>query len=244
MNAVLNAHESGDVRGLLLAGGDGTRIGGVNKAFLRHSGTTLLEIALLNMARNAGTILVGLRAAHYEDDRRVAQGIVDAVPALEGRTVFLPGGATRRETFARLLEQAAGGWTLVHDVARPFAEEADFEAVLAAARAMGENGAAALGRRPQSRDGLGLMQDSRDGTSHITAMLPRAGLVSVQTPQAYRTALLRAALEHDDRNGANENNIPGLVTALGHVVRIVWGRNENQKITYPPDTELLLPDAR
>jgi 2-C-methyl-D-erythritol 4-phosphate cytidylyltransferase len=59
----------------------------------------------------------------------------------------------------------------------------------------------------------------------------------MQTPQACRTADLRAALA--DPALAGEHSVCGLLRARGHAVKLVWGSGENVKITYPEDLQLL-----
>jgi 2-C-methyl-D-erythritol 4-phosphate cytidylyltransferase len=73
----------------------------------------------------------------------------------------------------------------------------------------------------------------RDGL--VEATVDRAGLWAVQTPQAFRVALLREAHEKARRDGVVASDDAMLVERLGHAVRVVEGRAGNVKITTPAD---------
>ena len=64
--------------------------------------------------------------------------------------------------------------------------------------------------------------------------VPRAGLVAVQTPQAFRRDLLEAAYAQRDRVAGITDDAQ-LVEALGHPVRVVEGSPRNLKITRAAD---------
>jgi 2-C-methyl-D-erythritol 4-phosphate cytidylyltransferase len=59
----------------------------------------------------------------------------------------------------------------------------------------------------------------------------RSALVAVQTPQAFRAGVLRAAHE----SGGDATDDAALVEALGGVVAVVAGEVTNRKITVPDD---------
>jgi 2-C-methyl-D-erythritol 4-phosphate cytidylyltransferase len=60
-------------------------------------------------------------------------------------------------------------------------------------------------------------------------------LWAVQTPQGFRTALLREAHDKARRDGIVGTDEAMLVERLGHVVRVVPGLAGNVKITTPED---------
>src|SRR5438552_2672417 len=67
------------------------------------------------------------------------------------------------------------------------------------------------------------------------ATLVRAGLWAVQTPQAFRTEILREAHDKARRDGVAGTDDAMLVERLGHGVRVVPGLPGNVKITTPDD---------
>ncbi len=71
-------------------------------------------------------------------------------------------------------------------------------------------------------------------SGRVTSTLDRATLVAVQTPQAFRAAVLRRA--HDDAPPSATDDAM-LVEALGGRVQVVSGDPGNLKITGPGDLQ-------
>src|SRR6266700_2967063 len=69
----------------------------------------------------------------------------------------------------------------------------------------------------------------------VETTLDRSELWAVQTPQAFRAALLREAHEKARRDGVVGTDDAMLVERLGHQVRVVRGLVENVKITTQED---------
>jgi 2-C-methyl-D-erythritol 4-phosphate cytidylyltransferase len=137
------------------------------------------------------------------------------------------GGATRQESVWRALQASppAVDIVLVHDAVRPFIERRLIDAVVAAAVQHG----AAVCALPIAET----VKRVRDGM--VEATLDRSGLWAVQTPQAFRAALLREAHDKARRDGVAGTDDAALVERLGHPVRVVAGLPGNVKITTPED---------
>ena len=73
----------------------------------------------------------------------------------------------------------------------------------------------------------------RDGV--VEATIDRSTLWTVQTPQAFRAALLREAHEKARRDGFLGTDEAMLVERMGQPVSVVRGLAENVKITMPDD---------
>jgi 2-C-methyl-D-erythritol 4-phosphate cytidylyltransferase len=114
---------------------------------------------------------------------------------------------------------------LVHDAVRPFVTGALIDRVVAAAR----SGGAAICALPIAET----VKRVRD--SVVEATIDRSALWSVQTPQAFRAALLREAHEKARRDAFLGTDESMLVERLGHAVAVVRGIPENVKITTPDD---------
>ena len=112
----------------------------------------------------------------------------------------------------------------MHDAARPLASADLYERVIAAVRA---GAPAAIPGIPVS-DTVKVV-----AAGLVTATLDRDSLVAVQTPQAFRADVLRAA--HADQGGSTDD--AALVEALGLPVVVVAGEPTNRKITVPDDLE-------
>jgi 2-C-methyl-D-erythritol 4-phosphate cytidylyltransferase len=208
---------------LVPAGGLGTRLGRrTPKQFLRLGDASILALTLRHFTRHPAVrgVVVAAPEAHVARTRR-----------LVGRTGRRPvevvrGGATRQESVWLALQAAPpADVVLVHDAVRPFIDRRLIDAVVAAAEAHG----AAICALPIAET----VKRVRDGA--VEATLDRAGLWLVQTPQAFRPALLREAHDKARRDGVVGTDDAMLVERLGHPVRVVAGLAGNVKITTPED---------
>lgn len=146
------------------------------------------------------------------------------------------GGATRTDSVAAGVAALAPDVSLIaiHDGARPLIDRAAIERCLAAGRRWG----AAIAAVPVT-DTVKVVQgtggrDSRGGA--ITQTPPREQLWLAQTPQVFRRALLERALASRPRR-LRPTDDAQLVERLGRPVRVVWGSEENIKITTRHDLE-------
>ncbi|PYM29706.1 MAG: 2-C-methyl-D-erythritol 4-phosphate cytidylyltransferase [Candidatus Rokuibacteriota bacterium] len=209
-----------DVAVLIPAGGVGARLGGrTPKQFLRLGREAILVATIRHFRRHprVAAIVVAAPAAHVARARRL----------LSAGVTVVAGGATRQDSVRLALEAAPHGVpiALVHDAVRPFVTRSLVDAVLAAARADG----AAICAVPVAET----VKRVRDGL--VEATVERAGLWAVQTPQAFRTEILREAHDKARRDGVAGTDDAMLVERLGHGVRVVPGLPGNVKITTPDD---------
>ena len=148
----------------------------------------------------------------------------------------IDGGAERSDTIAKALEAVDPSceFVAVHDAARPCLTTELVDAVFEAARAHG----AAL-------PGLAVTDTLKrvGGDRRVVETVPRAGLVAVQTPQAFRRDLLERAYANRASLGAAAGVTDDalLVEAIGAVAAVVEGSPFNIKITTAAD--LLLAAA-
>ncbi len=163
--------------------------------------------------------------------RQVAEqacdGVVVVVPAADAeREHGVAGGSSRSESVRCGLAAVPATATIicVHDAARPLASAELYGRVVDAVRG-GADGAV---------PGVAVTDTVKvvDGGA-VTATLDRATLVAVQTPQAFRAGILRAA--HEGNGAATDD--AALVEALGGRVVVVSGEPSNRKITEIDDLE-------
>lgn len=142
------------------------------------------------------------------------------------------GGRERQDSIARGLEQVPDDIeiVMVHDAARPLVPPALVSAVLRAAEIDG----AALAVLPVQDT----VKKSSTG-SYVEKTVERRGLWLAQTPQAFRTGLLREAYIRARSSGRRGTDDASLVEATGHPVRLVTGSALNLKITTPGDLALV-----
>jgi 2-C-methyl-D-erythritol 4-phosphate cytidylyltransferase len=210
-----------DVAALVLAAGEGDRLGGKPKALLAAGGKTLLEHAVALVAPFAAQVIVGVRPAD----------VATATALLGDSATVVPGGATRHETFGTILAEASRPLILLHEVARPLATPELFARVLAAAR---EFGAACPCVPVSRRDAVAITDGDFFGEG-----VPLDRVVRTQIPQAFTREILIDALRKAQENGwENASSVPPLCVRAGYRVRMIAGERENLKITFSEDWDL------
>jgi 2-C-methyl-D-erythritol 4-phosphate cytidylyltransferase len=159
-------------------------------------------------------------------DRFVALGLTAAPAAKLLRRV--DGGAERRDSVACGLAAVRPEASLVavHDGARPLVAVAAIERCIATAR---DGGAAALAR-PLTET---VVRAGPDGLARET--VDRTGLWIMETPQVFRTELLRAACAAVRERGEPVTDEVSAVALLGVASRLVESPAPNPKITLPGD---------
>ena len=172
----------------------------------------------------------------------VVRGVVVAVPAEDvagwrrrlrgcGKVAaVVAGGAERQGSVRRALEAVPADvtWVVVHDGVRPCITPDLVRRVLEAAR---EHGAAVAA--------LPVTETLKRGVDDwVKETVDRTGLWAVQTPQAFRAALLREAHRRAAAEGVLATDDAALVEWLGAPVRLVPGLPGNIKITRIEDLPL------
>jgi 2-C-methyl-D-erythritol 4-phosphate cytidylyltransferase len=204
---------------VVVAAGAGTRFGGP-KQYLTFGGRRVLDWSV-SAARTLAC--------------RPADGIVLVVPAARAGEVevnvdaVVAGGPTRSASVRAGLAAvpATADVIVVHDAARPLASPALFSAVVAALADADVDGAV---------PGIAVtdtVKRVRDG--RVTSTLDRSELVAVQTPQAFRGAVLRRA--HAGLVDATDD--AALVEGVGGRIVVVPGEASNVKVTTAADLETL-----
>ena len=162
--------------------------------------------------------------------RDAGDGVVLVVPADDAaRESGVPGGATRSESVRAGLAAVPAEATIicVHDGARPFADAALFGRVIAAV----------AGGADAAIPGIAVADTIKqvDGEGAVVATPVRDELRAVQTPQAFRASVLRAAHEHDGPLSMTATDDAALVELVGATVVVVEGDPHNRKITDQDD---------
>jgi len=209
---------------ILVAAGRGERMGQERpKAFLELAGEPLLLRAA--RAFEAAPSVGSLIAVVPEAETSAARALL--APLAKLRAV-VPGGERRQDSVLAGLAQVPEGFegvVLVHDAARPLVEVELVEAVTRRALATG----AALPVLPL----VDTVKRVRGG--RVVETLDRSELGGAQTPQGFRMALLREALEAATRAGLELTDEAMAVERLGHAVDAVPGSKRNRKLTTPDD---------
>lgn len=205
---------------LIVAAGQGSRIGGMPKQYRLIAGSAVLGHAIDAFADHPGIdairVVIG---AGQDGDYRAAIGARALPPPLIG-------GAARRESVAAGLAAIDGDRVLIHDAARPFLPPEVIDRLLAA-----------LDDAPGAVPILPVADTLAQGGPLLGDMVPRERLARVQTPQAFHLAAIRAAHAAWDptREAADDAQI---ARAAGLAVATVEGSPLLDKLTYPADFAL------
>jgi 2-C-methyl-D-erythritol 4-phosphate cytidylyltransferase len=203
---VVPLNETENVWTIVVAGGSGSRMGRA-KQYEQVGSRRVIDHAT-DVARSvsAGVVVV-VPPADVEGERGVA------------------GGATRSESVRAGLAAVPAEATIicVHDAVRPFASAQLFAAVV---RAVSEGADGAV-------PGIAVTDTIKRIDPHnvVVDTPARSTLVAVQTPQAFRASVLRAA----HRSDSEATDDAGLVELCGGRVVVVAGEASNRKITHLDD---------
>ncbi|MCY3618138.1 MAG: 2-C-methyl-D-erythritol 4-phosphate cytidylyltransferase [Acidimicrobiaceae bacterium] len=207
----------GPVWAIVVAAGEGHRFGGA-KQFQPLGDRCVIDWAVQGAARCCQGVVVVLA-----EERTVGEDAWSPAVAAAGgggRVVVTVGGVLRSDSVRRGLSVVPGDAeiVLVHDGARPLAGNAVFMRVIQAVRDGADAAVPVIDLTDTIR--------RRDGGT-----VDRRELVAVQTPQAFRAGVLRAA----HAAGADATDDATLVEAAGGTVALVAGDGRNLKITEPHD---------
>ena len=214
---------------VLVAAGRGERMGSTgNKLLLELNGRPILELAAEAICRDPRVVelIVVVRPEERQEMLQRLSGLETSVARL-----LLPDGGAERADSVRSGVVAAStdlDLLLVHDAARPFVSSALLDRVIQAALKHG----AAIPAIPVV-DTLKQVADGR-----ISRTVDRTGLYCAQTPQAFRTSVLKDAVERAQAEGIAHTDEASLLEQLGMPVQVVAGESINIKLTRPEDLRL------
>ncbi len=219
---------------LLPAAGSGSRMGAaVPKQFLPIGGEPIYIKSLRHFIESP--LVDGVVIAVPED-------YIDSVREETGRffpgarTDVIAGGADRSETLEKLVDYLFAHYDvdgdsviLTHDAVRPFIDERIIADNIAAAKQTGGCGTAIPAVDTVFRSADGVLIDD---------VPPRAELFYAQTPQSFRAVLFREALQSLTKEQKSlVTDACSVFLLAGMPVKLVPGKPENIKITYPSDLQ-------
>ena len=185
----------------------------------------------------ASPVVHDIVVAVREEDRDWVQELLEPeTRGLTGGLKVVAGGNSRQESVENALNALDADTDLVavHDAVRPFIELDTIRRVVEEA---GTTGAAIVGIVPV--DTVKQVSGAQAGGAKVRSTISRERLVLAQTPQVFRTEILRrayAAAREDGFVGTDESS---LVERLEQIeISVVLGSERNIKITRPGDMDL------
>ncbi|UCE04050.1 MAG: 2-C-methyl-D-erythritol 4-phosphate cytidylyltransferase [Candidatus Latescibacterota bacterium] len=218
-----------DVVALVVAAGQGTRLGGETPKQFRELGDRMLLTWAVQALARAPSVQRFVIVVTPGWEERVRHELARRAPHVRVAEV-VSGGATRQDSVWHGLQAApAASHLLVHDAARPFPTPELVESAIMAARRCGAATVALA-----VADTL-MRADESTAQVLASATLERRGVWAIQTPQVFDASLLREAHVHAREQGLAATDDCSLVLALGRHVELVRGSSWNIKVTEPED---------
>lgn len=217
--------------GVIPAAGIGSRMGAAQpKQYLTLRGKTILEHSIVRLA--AHPRISGLMIAlNPQDELWSMQNL-----AYINRPLYTTQGGTERadsvlnalKALSRYADEQ--DWVLVHDAARPCLRSGDMDRLIEQLMHHPVGGL------------LGLpVTDTMKRTNtndEVVATVPRDHLWRALTPQMFRLAMLRDALQEATALGLRVTDEASAMEAAGYAPLMVEGHADNIKITRPEDLAL------
>jgi 2-C-methyl-D-erythritol 4-phosphate cytidylyltransferase len=223
------------VTAVIAAAGSGQRLGaGGPKALVPLAGRPMVEwsLAAMRSAESVGSIVVACPRGHAHE--------------LDDDLVVVDGGATRSQSVVNALAAVEAELVAIHDAARPLLTSELLEGVVATLEA-DPDAVGAIAATPvtdtvkrtaiETKDAF-WPNRGRNASLVIAETVDRALLWAAQTPQVFRTAALREALEVSEEVRDTATDEAMLVERVGGRVLIHSSSPSNLKVTTPSDLRL------
>jgi len=211
---------------IIVAAGRGTRMGpGVDKLFLEVAGR---PVVAHTWARFDQALWIDEIVLVVRDGMQSTFEELGRQSGLQKAHRFVVGGKERQDSVWNGLQALDPRAELVaiQDGARPCTSSRLIELTLAAAR---ETGAAVAARRVTDT-----IKES-DGGCRVARTVERSRLWAVQTPQAFRVAVIRQALSAVREQGLVVTDDTAACELIGQPVQLVEEAAPNPKVTTPDD---------
>jgi 2-C-methyl-D-erythritol 4-phosphate cytidylyltransferase len=211
------------------AAGKGARMGAeLPKQYLPLLGQSILEHTIRRFTQHS--MISGVVVAVAGDDEHWPLLKLKLPPVM-----VAPGGTERCESVLNALHTLSANaapedWVLVHDAARPCVHADDITRLIDQLEDNHCGGILGMAVRDT------LKRCSREGVIEDT--VDRTHLWHALTPQMFRYAMLRSALEAALAKGVLVTDEAQAIELSGGLVRMVEGRSDNLKITRPEDLAL------
>jgi 2-C-methyl-D-erythritol 4-phosphate cytidylyltransferase len=219
---------------VVLAAGQGERLGRGPKSALELAGRSLLDHVVTAMGECAGVteMVVTAPVSHLDQTDALLHATQPRVP-----TRVVAGGATRQDSSRKAIAALSPdvSWVAITDVARPLVSGAAIDDLMAGvadhASGTGEPACGAVPVVPVT-DSLHLI--GPNGAA-LVSPVDRERVRAAQTPQLFRRPCIRLAHELAVRDGTACTDDVGLMLWAGGSVVPVTGNSRNIKITFADD---------
>jgi 2-C-methyl-D-erythritol 4-phosphate cytidylyltransferase len=212
---------SNKVVAIIVAAGEGQRMGGIDKMFAPINGRPALARVLdtFQKCKKIDEVIVVMGEKNIEACRK----LVKAEGWSKVKDIVV-GGKRRQDSVAEGLKHIRDAeWVVIHDGARPLVTIDLIERGLATAQTTGTAAAAV-----PVTDSIKEVQEDEI----VSSTLSRQNLRAIQTPQVFRYDIIQKAYQNATGDVTDD---AALVEKAGYKVKLYMGSYDNIKITTPDD---------
>ena len=204
---------------IITAGGTSSRYGNTNKLLEKINLKTVIEHTVNHFLNfeEITEIIIPANVSIINDLKKIFTS---------QRFQIIEGGETRQESVNKALQKVSGNFVIIHDGARPLITENIIKNVITSVK---EHNAVSV--MTKTTDTI----KEVDSTGKIIRTIDRSKLYNTQTPQAFRTDLIKKA--HFELKGKNYTDDSSMLEELNIPVYIVEGDYKNIKITSKSDLD-------
>jgi len=218
------------VSGIIVAAGKGSRMGpNVDKLFLEVNGCPVVAHTwrLFDRLPSIGELVIVVRDGLESSFEELGQKYKFSKPFR-----LVAGGVERQDSVWNGLQALSPDAEIVviQDGARPCTRAELIASTIAAAREIG----AAVAAQPVTDT----IKESVDGQL-VARTLDRSRLWAVQTPQTFRTDIIRRALTEVRKQGLIVTDDTAACELIRQPVKLVVGTQPNPKVTRPEDVGMV-----
>ena len=204
---------------IITAGGTSSRYGGENKLLVKLKDKTVIEETVSKFVD------------FEEIDEIIISANISIIEILEDllkspKIKIIEGGNTRQKSVYNALKQVKNDYVIIHDGARPLIRKETIAYVLEDVITKG-----AVSVMTKTTDTI--KEVAEDG--RIIRTIDRSKLYNTQTPQAFKTSLIKTA--HEKLKDGNFTDDSSMLEYLNIPVYIVNGSYTNIKITIKSDLD-------
>ena len=204
---------------IITAGGVSARYGNKNKLLEKINSKTVIEHSLMPFLgfEEISEIIIPANALIIDELKKLFYG---------KNITLIEGGKTRQESVYKALQKVTEEFVIVHDGARPLISEGIIKNVIDSVKKYG-----AVSVMTKTTDTIKEVDES----GKILRTIARSRLYNTQTPQAFRTDIIRQA--HLKLKDENYTDDASMLEGLGFSVYITEGSYKNIKITSKTDLD-------
>ena len=204
---------------IITAGGTSSRYGNKNKLLELIDSKTVIEHTISNFLdfEEITEIIIPTNISIKEELKHLLK---------DPRITFADGGETRQKSVNNALKLVKNDFVLIHDGARPLISKGVIKQVL---DSVVENDAVSVMTKTTDT----IKEVDKNGV--IIKTIDRSMLYNTQTPQAFRTELIKSA--HEILKNGSYTDDASMLEALNKAVHIIIGSYTNIKITTKSDLD-------